>query len=141
MKINEYIRYVSYKIVEILNDKIGQLLIATLFASILVFMTGVDYLTLSQTKKIIAFIGLIVAVFVIVLMKNLDFVSSLKVEDRLRVFRFLKLFSLIVLVVSTFPVYPVHSTIVGMTFRLLLAIFLLASILTKSNSMYLSDDK
>ena len=137
MKTTDMIKYMCYRLVELANDKVGQIMIAVPFAVTTMVLSYIDG---SKHGDMINFIRIVITLMVIyslILLKYLKTILLLKPADRMRVFRSISFANILALVFSTFGLYPIYMTWYGIAVRVILAIFIIGSLLTKSDSMYL----
>lgn len=140
MKTTDMIRYMCYRLVELANDKVGQIMIAVPFAVTTMILSYIDG---SKHSDMISFVRIVITLMVIyslILLKYLKTILLLKPEDRMRVFRSISFANILALVFSTVGLYSIYMTWYGIAVRVILAIFIIGSLLTKSNSVYLSEE-
>ncbi len=139
MKTIDMIKYACYRLVELANDKVGQIMIAVPFAVITMILSYIDG---SKHGDMINFVRIVITLMVVyslILLKYLKTILLLKPEDRMRVFRSISFANFLALIFSTVGLYPIYMTWYGIAVRVILAIFAIGSLLTKSDSMYLSE--
>lgn len=137
----DIIKYISYRIVETANDRTGQILIASPIA---LATLALSFFDASKPNEIIATIRtlLILCVGVCQLfIVKLDYVIALKVEDRARVFRTISFFSFLTMLFTSFGFISIYSTYYGIAIRVVLAIFVIGSLLTKTDTLYMDENK
>lgn len=135
----DMIRYISYRLVEIANDRVGQILIA---APISFAALVLSFLDASRPNELISTIRLILLLCVgacIVFIINLDFLMALSVEDRARIFRTISFFNILTIIFTSLGCISIYSTYYGIVIRAILAIFILGSFLTKTNTLYMKE--
>lgn len=139
MKTTDMIKYICYRLVELANDKIGQIMIAVPFAVTIMILSYIDGSKHSDTTSFIRIVITLMVIYSLILLKYLKTILLLKPEDRMRVFRSISFANILALVFSTVGLYPIYTTWYGIAVRVILAIFIIGSLLTKSNSVYLSE--
>lgn len=140
MKTTDMIKYMCYRLVELANDKVGQIMIAVPFAVTTMVLSYIDG---SKHGDMINFVRIVITLMVIyslILLKYLKTILLLKTADRMRVFRSISFANILALAFSTFGLYSIYMTWYGIAVRAILAIFVIGSLLTKSNSVYLSEE-
>lgn len=149
MKLKDILNYYSYRLVQMMNDKIGQIVISVHLSGLLISLSLYDALTDSVAKSsnstlnIIQIVTSVSVLVSVILVRNIRMVTMLDEENRKRVFRAIR-FSCILTIVAcnlSDSVFPIYHSIVANVIYYLLASFILASVLTKSESMYLSKDQ
>ena len=137
----DIIKYISYRIVETANDRSGQILIASPIALAVLALSFFD-----ETRPheiVVAIRGILilcVAVCQLFIIK-LDYIMALKVEDRARVFRTISFFSFLTMLFTSFGFISIYSTYYGIAIRVVLAIFVIGSLLTKTDTLYMDENK
>ena len=134
-------KYYGYHFGEMISDKTGVRLIATVISAILVAISIVDLPKAGDIAQVVQIGIAFMTIFAIVLLKKLDVIMNLKADDRKRIFNFITFFNIIVLIFSSVVNLPIFSSIAGRSIRILLALFIIASFLIKSNDMYLVEKK
>lgn len=140
MKTTDMIKYICYRLVELANDKVGQIMIAVPFAVTTMILSSIDGSKHGDTINFVRIVITLMTAYSLILLKYLKTILLLKPEDRMRVFRSLSLANILALVFSTVGLYPIYMTWYGIAVRVILAIFVIGSLLTKSNSVYLSEE-
>ena len=137
----DIIKYISYRIVETANDRTGQILIASPIALAVLALSFFD-----ETRPheiVVASRGILilcVAVCQLFIIK-LDYIMALKTEDRVRVFRTISFFSFLTMIFTSFGFISIYSTYYGIAIRVVLAIFVIGSLLTKTDTLYIDENK
>lgn len=137
MKTTDMIKYMCYRLVELANDKVGQIMIAVPFAVTTMVLSYIDGAKHGDTINFIRIVITLMVIYSLILLKYLKTIMLLKPEDRMRVFRSISFANILALAFSTFGLYPIYMTWYGIAVRVILAIFVIGSLLTKSDSMYL----
>lgn len=134
-------KYYGYHFAEMISDKTGLRLIATVISAILIAISIVDLPKASDIAQVVQIGIAFMTIFAVVLLKKIDVIMNLKSEDRKRIFNFITFFNIVVLIFSSVVNLPIFSSIAGRSIRILLALFIIASFLIKSNDMYLVEKK
>ena len=137
MKTTDMIKYMCYRLVELATDKVGQIMIAVPFAVTTMVLSYIDGAKHGDTINFIRIVITLMVIYSLILLKYLKTIMLLKPEDRMRVFRSISFANILALAFSTFGLYPIYMTWYGIAVRVILAIFVIGSLLTKSDSMYL----
>ena len=137
MKTTDMIKYMCYRLVELANDKVGQIMIAVPFAVTTMILSYIDGTKHGDMINFVRIVITLMVIYSLILLKYLKTIMLLKQEDRMRVFRSISFANILALAFSTFGLYPIYMTWYGITVRVILAIFIIGSLLTKSDSMYL----
>lgn len=137
----DIIKYISYRIVETANDRSGQIIIASPIA-LAVLMLGLfdesrPHEIVSAIQKILIVCVGMCQIFII----KLDYIMALKTEDRVRVFRTISFFSFLTMIFTSFGFISIYSTYYGIAIRVVLAIFVIGSLLTKTDTLYMDENK
>ena len=66
---------------------------------------------------------------------------ALKTEDRVRIFRTISFFSFLTMIFTSFGFISIYSTYYGIAIRVVLAIFVIGSLLTKTDTLYMDENK
>lgn len=137
MKTTDMIKYMCYRLVELANDKVGQIMIAVPFAVTTMILSYIDGAKHGDMINFIRIVITLMVIYSLILIKYLKTILLLKPADRMRVFRSISFANILALAFSTFGLYPIYMTWYGIAVRVILAIFVIGSLLTKSDSMYL----
>lgn len=141
MRPRDIIKYISYRIVETANDRSGQIIIASPIALAVLILGLFDesrpHEIVSAIQKILIVCVGMCQLFII----KLDYIMALKVEDRARVFRTISFFSFLTMLFTSFGFISIYSTYYGITIRVVLAIFVIGSLLTKTDTLYMDENK
>ena len=140
MKTIDMMKYACYRLVELANDKVGQIMIAVPFAVITMILSYIDGSKHGDMINFVRIVIMLMVVYSLILLKYLKTILLLKSEDRMRVFRSISFANFLALIFSTVGLYPIYMTWYGIAVRVILAIFVIGSLLTKSDSMYLSEE-
>ena len=140
MKTTDMIKYMCYRLVELANDKVGQIMIAVPFAVMTMVLSYIDGTKHGDMINFVRIVITLMVIYSLILLKYLKTILLLKPADRMRVFRSISFASILALAFSTFGLYPIYMTWYGIAIRVILAIFVIGSLLTKSDSMYLSEE-
>ena len=137
----DMIKYISYRIVETANDRTGQIIIASPIAFLTLLLPFFDEskpheIVLAIQKILIVCVGMC-QIFII----KLDYIMALKTEDRVRVFRTISFFSFLTMIFTSFGFISIYSTYYGIAIRVVLAIFVIGSLLTKTDTLYMDENK
>ena len=137
----DIIKYISYRIVETANDRSGQIIIASPIALAVLILGLFDesrpHEIVSAIQKILVVCVVMCQIFII----KLDYIMALKTEDRVRVFRTISFFSFLTMLFTSFGFISIYSTYYGITIRVVLAIFVIGSLLTKTDTLYMDENK
>lgn len=137
----DIIKYISYRIVETANDRSGQIIIASPIAFLTLLLPFFDE---SKPHEIVLAIQKILLVCVAMcqlFIMKLDYIMALKVEDRVRIFRTISFFSFLTMIFTSFGFIKIYSTYYGIGIRVVLAIFVIGSLLTKTDTLYMDENK
>lgn len=134
-------KYYGYRLAEMISDKTGLRIIASVISVILVAISIIDLPKADDLMQVVQIGIIFMTLFVGVLLTKINVIMNLKAEDRKRIFNFITFFNIVVLIFTSATSLPIFSTIVGRSTRILLALFLIASFLIKSNDMYLVEKK
>ena len=137
----DIIKYISYRIVETANDRSGQIIIASPIALAVLILGLFDE---SRPHEIVLAIQKILLVCVAMcqlFIMKLDYIMALKVEDRVRIFRTISFFSFLTMIFTSFGFIKIYSTYYGIGIRVVLAIFVIGSLLTKTDTLYMDENK
>lgn len=141
MRPRDIIKYISYRIVETANDRSGQIIIASPIALAVLILGLFDesrpHEIVSAIQKILVVCVGMCQIFII----KLDYIMALKTEDRVRVFRTISFFSFLTMLFTSFGFISIYSTYYGITIRVVLAIFVIGSLLTKTDTLYMDENK
>lgn len=140
MKTTDMIKYACYRLVELANDKVGQIMIAVPFAVTTMVLSYIDGAKHGDMINFVRIVITLMVIYSLILLKYLKTILLLKPADRMRVFRSMSFANILALAFSTFGLYPIYMTWYGIAVRVILAIFVIGSLLTKSNSVYLSEE-
>ena len=137
----DIIKYISYRIVETANDRSGQIIIASPIALAVLILGLFDesrpHEIVSAIQKILVVCVGMCQIFII----KLDYIMALKTEDRVRVFRTISFFSFLTMIFTSFGFISIYSTYYGIAIRVVLAIFVIGSLLTKTDTLYIDENK
>lgn len=137
----DIIKYISYRIVETANDRSGQIIIASPIALAVLILGLFDesrpHEIVSAIQKILVVCVGMCQIFII----KLDYIMALKTEDRVRVFRTISFFSFLTMIFTSFGFISIYSTYYGIAIRVVLAIFVIGSLLTKTDTLYMDENK
>lgn len=137
----DIIKYISYRIVETANDRSGQIIIASPIALAVLILGLFDesrpHEIVSAIQKILIVCVGMCQLFII----KLDYIMALKAEDRARIFRTISFFSFLTMIFTSFGFISIYSTYYGIAIRVVLAIFVIGSLLTKTDTLYMDEDK
>lgn len=141
MRPRDIIKYISYRIVETANDRSGQIIIASPIALAVLILGLFDesrpHEIVSAIQKILVVCVGMCQIFII----KLDYIMALKTEDRVRVFRTISFFSFLTMIFTSFGFISIYSTYYGIAIRVVLAIFVIGSLLTKTDTLYMDENK
>ena len=140
MKTTDMIKYMCYRLVELANDKVGQIMIAVPFAVTTMVLSYIDGAKHGDMINFVRIVITLMVIYSLILLKYLKTILLLKPVDRMRVFRSISFANILALVFSTFGLYSIYMTWYGIAVRVILAIFVIGSLLTKSDSMYISEE-
>lgn len=141
MNFADIFKYYGYHLAEMISDKTGLRIIASVISVILVAISIIDLPKAGDLMQVVQIGIIFMTLFVSVMLTKIDVIMNLKAEDRKRIFNFITFFNIIVLIFTSTTNLPIFSTIAGRVIRILLALFLIASFLIKSNDMYLVEKK
>lgn len=149
MKLKDIASYYSYRLVQMMNDKIGQIVISVHLSVLLLglrlfnILKGSVVESSSSSLSIIQIVTFILVAVSMIFVRNLKLIVTLDDENRKRVLRVIRLSCILAIVDCTLSssIYAIYDSIVANILYYLLASFILASDLTKSESMYLSKDQ
>lgn len=134
---NQLMKYYSYKFVEMLNDKIGQRLIASLIAFSLAFVTIIDFPKSNDLLTMFQIVIIVMSSAALLFSSRFQLLMKIKKEDRIRVFNFIGFSNVVVLLSSSFRLFEIQSSIACIILRIVLAILILSSSMIKTDSMYI----
>ncbi len=135
----DMIKYISYRVVETANDKTGQILIASPIALVTLLLSFFDETRPHEVVTAIRMILLLCVAVCQLFIIKLDYLMALKVEDRARVFRTIAFFNFLTMIFTSLGFISIYSTYYGIAIRVVLAIFVIGSLLTKTDTLYMDE--
>lgn len=137
----DMIKYISYRVVETANDKTGQILIASPIALAALILSFFDETRPHEVVVAVRTILLLCVAVCQLFIIKLDYLMALKVEDRARVFRTIAFFNFLTMIFISLGFIRIYSTYYGLAIRIVLAIFVIGSLLTKTDTLYMDENK